>query len=317
MFCVTYTSTPISINLGNLRGPNHQPHAKFCRKERGFCSITRSSPDFRLANFPPTCSYSTGKKHFVLVHGSCHGAWCWYKLKPLLESAGDSVTAVDLSASGINTKSLLEIRTLHDYSEPLMELMAAIPADEKVVLVGHSFGGYCLALAMDHCPKKVSLAIFVSAMMPDTVHPPAHFRDKYRERFPAKDMLDAHISSYGSPEEPRTMVTLGPKYLSIKLYQLCSTEDLELAKLLVRPMPILKEDLSRTKPFSAEGYGSVKRAYIVCSEDNIMEADLQHWLAKSVGAAVVKEIKDADHMAMLSKPQELCQYLQEIVDEHI
>ncbi|KAK9190053.1 hypothetical protein WN943_018654 [Citrus x changshan-huyou] len=22
------------------------------------------------------------QKHFVLVHGSDHGAWCWYKVKP-------------------------------------------------------------------------------------------------------------------------------------------------------------------------------------------------------------------------------------------
>ncbi|KAI5673604.1 hypothetical protein M9H77_13968 [Catharanthus roseus] len=49
------------------------------------------------------------QKHFVLVHGSCHGAWSWYKLRPLLESAGHKVTAVNLSASGINTKRIHEI----------------------------------------------------------------------------------------------------------------------------------------------------------------------------------------------------------------
>ncbi|KAL7240066.1 hypothetical protein ACSBR2_005848 [Camellia fascicularis] len=49
------------------------------------------------------CLFTTNKKieaakqqihtHFVLVHGACHGAWCWYKLKPLLESHGHKVTA--------------------------------------------------------------------------------------------------------------------------------------------------------------------------------------------------------------------------------
>lgn len=89
----------------------------------------------------------------------------------MLESAGHCVTAIDLSASGVNTKSLLEIRTLHDYTEPLMEFMAAMTANEKVVLVGHSYGGYCLALAMDHYPEKVALATFVTAIMPDAIHP--------------------------------------------------------------------------------------------------------------------------------------------------
>ncbi|EXB63678.1 hypothetical protein L484_027021 [Morus notabilis] len=36
-------------------------------------------------------------KHFVLVHGSCHGGWSWYKLVPLLKSAGHAVTALDLA----------------------------------------------------------------------------------------------------------------------------------------------------------------------------------------------------------------------------
>ena len=113
---------------------------------------------------------SSKQKHFVLVHGAGHGAWCWYKLKPLLESTGQRVTAIDLSASGINTKSLDEIHTLHDYAEPLMEFMAAVPPDQKVILVGHSFGGYCLALAMEHFPEKISIAVFVAAFMPDTIH---------------------------------------------------------------------------------------------------------------------------------------------------
>ena len=41
-----------------------------------------------------------GGKHFVLVHGLCHGAWSWYKVTTALESAGHRVTALDLAASG-------------------------------------------------------------------------------------------------------------------------------------------------------------------------------------------------------------------------
>jgi hypothetical protein len=31
----------------------------------------------------------------VLVHGLCHGAWCWYKAATALESAGHRVTALE------------------------------------------------------------------------------------------------------------------------------------------------------------------------------------------------------------------------------
>ena len=33
---------------------------------------------------------------YVLVHGAYHGAWCYSKVKPLLESAGHKALAVDL-----------------------------------------------------------------------------------------------------------------------------------------------------------------------------------------------------------------------------
>lgn len=104
--------------------------------------------------------------HIVLVHGACHGAWCWYKLKPLLEAAGHRVTALDLAASGIDRRSLQELCTLDEYSQPLLELMAAIPATEKVVLVGHSLGGMNIALAMEMYPHKVAAAVFLAAFMP-------------------------------------------------------------------------------------------------------------------------------------------------------
>ncbi|KAL6961554.1 Salicylic acid-binding protein 2 [Sarracenia purpurea var. burkii] len=117
------------------------------------------------------------KKHFVLVHGACHGAWCWYKLKSLLESSGGgdiTVTLLDLAASGINTKSIREVRTLHEYSAPLIDFMTSISPNEKVILVGHSLGGMNLALAMDEFPEKISVAVFLTAFMPDSAHEAIH-----------------------------------------------------------------------------------------------------------------------------------------------
>jgi polyneuridine-aldehyde esterase len=119
------------------------------------------------------------KQHFVLVHGACHGAWCWYKVKPLLEALGHRVTALDLAASGIDTtRSITDISTCEQYSEPLMQLMTSLPNDEKVVLVGHSFGGLSLALAMDKFPDKISVSVFVTAFMPDTKHSPSFVEEK-------------------------------------------------------------------------------------------------------------------------------------------
>ncbi|PKI51611.1 hypothetical protein CRG98_027977 [Punica granatum] len=89
------------------------------------------------------------QRHFVLVHGAGHGAWCWYKVAALLQSAGHAVTALDLGASGIHPKQVGELRSIMDYVEPLFEFMGALPSGERVVLVGHSMGGAAVAMAME------------------------------------------------------------------------------------------------------------------------------------------------------------------------
>ncbi|KAL6012533.1 hypothetical protein ACLOJK_003022 [Asimina triloba] len=113
------------------------------------------------------------KKHFILVHGASHGAWCWYKVFTLLSSAGHHVTALDLTGCGADPTKPEEIHSIHDYVRPLMEKLESLPPQENVVSVGHSFGGLCLSLAMEKFHDRVSLAIFATSFMPDLANPPS------------------------------------------------------------------------------------------------------------------------------------------------
>jgi pimeloyl-ACP methyl ester carboxylesterase len=257
------------------------------------------------------------QKHFVLVHGACHGAWCWYKLKPQLESAGHRVTALDLAASGINMKAIQDVHTLYEYTEPLLEFLASLPPNEKVVLVGHSLGGMNLATAMDKYPEKVEVGVFLAAFMPDTRHKPSYVLDQYNERTPAEAWLDTQFSSCGSVNQPLTSMFFGPNFLSFRAYQLSPIEDLELAKTLARPGSLFLEHLSEAKNFSNEGYGSVPRVYIVCNEDLAIPVEFQQWMIKNEVPKDVMEIKGADHMAMFSKLEQLCHYLLEIARNYV
>ncbi len=45
---------------------------------------------------------------FVLIHGACHGAWCWHKMIPLLVSRGHRVMAPDLPAHATTRGSRCE-----------------------------------------------------------------------------------------------------------------------------------------------------------------------------------------------------------------
>ncbi|GAB2282536.1 hypothetical protein Dimus_017077 [Dionaea muscipula] len=255
------------------------------------------------------------RKHFVLVHGSCHGAWSWYKLIPLLKAAGHRVTAVDLAASGINTKSIHEVEGLRHYTEPLLDLLAVLPPEEKVVLVGHSYGGMSLALAADNFPQKIDAAIFVSAFMPDTVHPPSHVLDQLRKAS-EEYWLDTEFICNGNPEDSLTTMFFGLKFMA-KLYELSPLEDLELGMMLKRPTSLFVHELSKANKFSEGGYGSVKRVYVVCKQDKAIPETFQRWMIDNGGAERVMELEGADHMPMLCIPQQLCDCLVDIVKEEL
>ncbi|KAM1172722.1 hypothetical protein ACFXTH_022922 [Malus domestica] len=72
-------------------------------------------------------------KHFVLVHGTCLRAWCWYKLVALLRHAGHRVTALDLGGFGIHSNQIHEVASIWDYVQPLMEFLGSIHEDEKPI----------------------------------------------------------------------------------------------------------------------------------------------------------------------------------------
>ncbi|EOA27655.1 hypothetical protein CARUB_v10023802mg, partial [Capsella rubella] len=255
------------------------------------------------------------KQHFVLVHGAGHGAWCWYKVKPQLEASGHRVTALDLAGCGIdNTKSITDISTCEEYSEPLIQLMTSLPNDEKVVLVGHSFGGLSLAIAMDKFPEKISVSVFVTAVMPDTKHSPSFVVDKFASYMTPEGWMGSEFKPYGS-DNSGLSVSFSTDYMKNRLYQLSPIEDLELGLLLKRPASLFMNELSRRTKFSDKGYGSVPRAYIVCKEDNIISKELQQWMIDNYPVNLVKEMEETDHMPMFCKPQLLSAHLSEIAEK--
>ncbi|MBA0592075.1 hypothetical protein Gorai_009062 [Gossypium raimondii] len=146
---------------------------------------------------------------------------------------------------------------------------------------------------MDLFPHKISVGVFLSAFMPDTIHQPSYLVD-----------MDFETVTIGSPEETFTITTMGPNFLKSRLYQ-----NLELAKTLVRPGSLFHQDLSKAKKLSDEGYGSVTRVFFVCGKDQAMSIELQCWMINNNPPKAMLEIKDAEHMPMFSKTKQLCDVL--------
>ncbi|XP_065873065.1 methyl jasmonate esterase 1-like [Euphorbia lathyris] len=256
-----------------------------------------------------------GQRHFVLIHGACHGAWCWYKVSALLKSAGHKVSALDMAASGVNLKKLEELRSFSDYYEPLLEFIANI-SEERVILVAHSMGGYGISIAMEKFPEKISVAVFAAAGMPGSDLNYKAIDAKYWEIFKIYESTEDTQFIFGNgPDNPPTAILLGPNQMASRLYRLSPPEDLELGKLLVRPIPVYNnaEANDEIMVFNKERHGSVPRFFIICDEQHCEE---QRWMIENNPPHEVKLISGSDHMVMFSKPQELVFYLLEIGEKY-
>ncbi|XP_030496272.2 methyl jasmonate esterase 1 [Cannabis sativa] len=258
---------------------------------------------------------SKSSHHFVLVHGAAHGGWCWYKVATLLKSTGHNVTAIDLTASGINPIQVNQINgSVVDYNKPLMDFMGTHNIN-KVILVGHSLGGLSISLAMESFPHKISAAVFVSASMPGLNLTFLNIFQEFSRR--SGSFLDSKFIFGNGPNNPATALVFGPNYLATKMYQLSPPEDLVLAGSLMRAWPLFNNELvMKQVKLSKERYGSVDRVFIVCDQDLTADESFQRWMIERNPPHQVKLINGTDHMVMISKPLNLFTHLLEIAETY-
>ena len=89
-------------------------------------------------------------------------------------------------------------------------------------------------------------------------------------------------------------------------------QNVEMAEAKKRPTRFLMEELSQESLLTKEKYGSVDRIYIMCEDDDVLKRDFQRRMIENYQPKEVKVISGADHQVMLSKPEELCQTLEDI-----
>ncbi|KMS94915.1 hypothetical protein BVRB_014140 [Beta vulgaris subsp. vulgaris] len=124
--------------------------------------------------------------------------------------------------------------------------------------------------------------------------------------------LDTETKCLGHPEEALTTMSFGPKFLS-KLCHLSPHEDVELAMTLKRSSSLFLHDISKPEAkLSKERYGSVRRVFVVCEEDQGISQDFQRWMIENDGVKEVKELRGSDHMPMFCMPKKLSDCLLEI-----
>ena len=233
----------------------------------------------------------------VLVHGAWHGGWCWYKLVPILEGQGHSVTAVDLPGHGRDKTPTSQV-SLASYVASLSKTIEAI--GEPVILVGHSLGGITISQTAETCAARVKGLVYVAGFLPQSGES-------------ARDVLRHATSSLllpnRIPSEDQSSLTIRESALQDVFYSDCTREDIALAKLLLVPQAV--EPTTTPATLTPEQFGRIPKYYIECTQDRALPIESQRSMQARATCAQVLSM-NTSHSPFFSRPSELAGHMANI-----
>jgi pimeloyl-ACP methyl ester carboxylesterase len=238
---------------------------------------------------------------YLLIHGSWHGAWCWYKITARLKAAGHTVIVPDLPGHGRDWTPP-GLPTMQDFVNTITEALDA--AVEPVVLVVHSRNGITVAQAAEARPEKIRTLVFLAAYLP-----------------PIGDITSLALSKNGWADNKESLSLAhtdvnrdaGSDMLQRHsfrevLYADCPDEDAELAYALLTPEPrgphSPTETPIRTTP---ENFGRIPRVYIELTEDKAVSWPAQKRMYTATPCRVLTI--NSSHSAYFSQPDQLTKHI--------
>jgi pimeloyl-ACP methyl ester carboxylesterase len=228
---------------------------------------------------------------YVLIHGSWHASWCWYKIIPRLQAAGHKVIAPDMPAHGRDWRSPGQI-TMQGYVDTITKILDE--QDEPVVLVAHSRGGLQATQAAEARPGKIHTLVYLAAvLLPNGVRL-LDWTDPDSVLWPNVDFNE---------QEGWDMIR--PEIYRESIYHDCSDEDVALAYALLTPEPRGPNSPTNTAIHTTpENFGSVPRVYIELSQDRAISVPFQRRMYTATPCEFLLSIS-ASHSAYFSQPDEL------------
>lgn len=230
---------------------------------------------------------------FLLIHGSCHGAWCWRDVIPALASLGHHARAIDLPAHGQDATPAAEA-TLDLYADTILDALAA-PA----IVVGHSAAGYAITLAAERAPDKVRSLVYLCAYVPA----PGMSMIDMRRAGPRQPLKGAvHVAPDG------VTYTVDPARAPGTFFHDCPAGAIAYALPLLCPEPILPQ--STVLP-PLRRWHEVDAHYIRCADDRTIPPEYQDAMSARFAPGHVTDLPSG-HSPFFSMPDGLARRLGEI-----
>lgn len=236
----------------------------------------------------------SNSKRFILVHGASHGAWCWQRVTPFLQSMGHEVIAVDLPGRNGKGNPGWGL-SLQDYIEDLAQTVDR--EEGKSILVGHSLAGMSISAVAEKLPHKIERLIYLSAWV--SMH--------------GKNLAQLGAENAGSELHHaikvswlRGLVTIKAEGFKQAFCADCSDEDVAWAKAQLLP-EAFRTALGRIH-LTAGRFGSVPTSYIRCAKDRALTLALQQRMLESIECKSVFTL-ESSHSPFLSMPEQLAKTL--------
>jgi pimeloyl-ACP methyl ester carboxylesterase len=230
----------------------------------------------------------------LLVHGAFGRAAMWDRVAPGLRAAGHDVEAIDLPGQGEDDTPVAEV-TLDRYARRVCEALADGP---PAVLVGHSMGGMVITQAAASCPERIDRLVYVAAFLPADGE---SLIDLTQRPEGAGDAVQGGLIVEGDPP----VATMPPEAARVGLMNCCDDEAAEWGMSLRGSQPVAPfTHPARLVGPSADEFGSLSRAYVMCLQDRAIRPPLQRLMLERAGCEPVLEI-DTDHSVWASRPDEL------------
>lgn len=230
----------------------------------------------------------------LLVHGSCHGAWCWRDLLPELRALGHTPRAIDLPGHGDDPTPVNDV-TLDSYADAV--LAASTP---QTVVVGHSMGGFAISAAAQKNPAAMARLIYLCAYVPA----PGMTLADMRKQAPSQPLMPAvRMADDGKS------FTLDPTMTEALFYNDCPPGAAEFAiprlcAQAIAPTTVALPDTRRAE--------SLPRSYIRCMDDRTIPPAYQVTMTQDWPDEDVYEMATG-HSPFLTDPARLARIIETIL----